>query len=104
MRIQQTIEDKLNQAFEPEFIQVEDESHMHSGPPDAQSHFKVTLVSKVFDEQMLIRRHRQVNKVLENELTRIHALALHTMTPDEWFAKAGKVAESPLCQGGGKNQ
>jgi BolA protein len=102
--MQQSIEDKLNQAFDPEYIQVEDESHMHSGPPDAQSHFKVTLVSKAFDDQMLIKRHRQVNKVLEGELTQIHALALHTMTPDDWFAKAGKVAESPLCQGGGKNQ
>lgn len=104
MRIQQTIEDKLSRVFEPEFIQVEDESHMHSGPSDAQSHFKVTLVSKAFDDQMLIKRHRQVNKVLEQELGRIHALALHTMTPDEWFEKSGKVADSPLCQGGGKNQ
>lgn len=77
---------------------------MHSGPADAQSHFKVTLVSKAFDDLMLIKRHRQVNKVLEQELGQIHALALHTMTPDEWFEKAGKVAESPLCQGGGKNQ
>jgi BolA protein len=31
----------------------------------------------------------------------IHALALHTMTMEEWFDK-GKVADSPECLGGGK--
>jgi BolA protein len=53
---------------------------------------------------MLIKRHRLVNKALEQELQAIHALALHTMTPNEWFARADKVADSPKCQGGGKNQ
>jgi len=53
---------------------------------------------------MLIKRHRLVNKALEQELQTIHALALHTMTPDEWLTRAGKVAESPQCRGGGKNQ
>ncbi|MCG8621267.1 MAG: BolA family transcriptional regulator, partial [Proteobacteria bacterium] len=52
----------------------------------------------------LVKRHRLVNKVLEQELQMIHALALHTLTNDEYFEKAGKVADSPLCQGGGKNQ
>nr|MDJ0881140.1 BolA family protein [Gammaproteobacteria bacterium] len=69
----------------------------------SESHFKVTLVSDEFKDLMLIKRHRLVNKVLENELKLIHALALHTLTNDEWFEKAGKVADSPLCQGGSKN-
>ena len=102
--MQSTIEDKLNRAFEPDFIKVENESHMHNVAPGSESHFKVTLVSKDFDGQMLIKRHRQVNQILAEELGRIHALALHTLTPDEWFEKAGKVADSPLCQGGAKNQ
>jgi BolA protein len=32
----------------------------------------------------------------------IHALALHTMTMEEWFKK-GKAADSPECLGGGKS-
>lgn len=100
----QTIEEKLKQAFQPEYLKVENESHMHNVAPGSESHFKVTVVSNAFKDQMLIKRHRQVNKVLENELKQVHALALHTMTSEEWFDKAGKVAESPLCQGGGKNQ
>jgi BolA protein len=44
-----------------------------------------------------------MNQILAEELAgKIHALALHTLTPDEYMAKAGKVAESPLCMGGSK--
>ncbi len=104
MNMQQQIEQKLEAALEPEFLQVENETHMHNVPPDAQSHWKVTVVSPRFEGLMLIKRHRLVNEALKDELKRIHALALHTLTPAEWFDKAGKVAESPPCEGGGKNQ
>jgi BolA protein len=100
--MQNTIEQKLNQTFSPVYLKVENETHMHNVPPDAQSHFKVTLVSDQFNGLMLIKRHRLVNKALEQELNSIHALALHTFTADEWFEKGGKVADSPPCEGGGK--
>lgn len=104
MTIQQIIEQKLAEAFSPDFLQVENESHMHNVAPGSESHFKVTIASNQFADLMLIKRHRLVNKVLENELQQIHALALHTLTPNEYFEKGGKVADSPLCEGGGKNQ
>lgn len=102
MTMQQTIEQKLESAFNPEFLSVENETHMHNVPPGSESHFKVTVVSDEFDDLMLIKRHRLVNKVLQDELKQIHALALHTLSKDEWFEKAGKVADSPPCEGGGK--
>lgn len=98
------IQQKLSQAFQPEFLKVENESHLHNVAPGSESHFKVTLVTDEFRDMMLIKRHRQVNKVLEAELKKIHALALHTMTNDEWFERGGKVAKSPQCEGGAKNQ
>ena len=104
MTIQNTIEEKLSSQFDAQFLQVENESHMHNVAPDSESHFKVTIVSDSFVDQMLIKRHRMVNKTLEVELKQIHALALHTMTPEEWEARSGVVADSPLCRGGGKNQ
>jgi BolA protein len=104
MSILKTIQEKLSGAFQPEFLNVENESHLHNVAPGSESHFKVTLVTDQFRDLMLIKRHRQVNKVLEHELTQIHALALHTMTNEEWFDRGAKVAESPLCEGGGKNQ
>ena len=104
MTMQQTIEEKLAQAFDAEFLAVENESHMHNVAPGSESHFKVTIVSPQFDELMLIKRHRLVNKALEQEIQQIHALALHTLTPSEWQARGGQVAASPKCRGGGKNQ
>lgn len=80
---------------------------MHNVPEGYESHFKVVIVSDEFNDKMLIARHRLVNKVLEEELNKnrdaggIHALALHTMTMEEWFEK-GNAPESPECLGGGK--
>lgn len=102
--IQNTIESRLNAAFEIEFLEVQNESQMHHVAPGSESHFRVTIVSHQFEGLMLIKRHRLVNKVLEQTLQQIHALALHTMTASEWAERGGKVTASPLCKGGGKNQ
>jgi len=104
MSMQTTIEQKLNDEFEVDYLQVENESHLHSVAPGAESHFKVTIVSNSFDELMLIKRHRKVNQILQQEMKQIHALALHTLTPQEWQARNGQVTASPACRGGGKNQ
>ena len=104
MSMQAIIEEKLSSEFDVDFLQVENESHMHNVAPGSESHFKVTIVSNSFDDQMLIKRHRMVNKTLEQEIRQIHALALHTLTPLEWSERGGSVADSPKCRGGGKNQ
>ena len=104
MNMQATIENKLASEFDTDYLQVENESYMHNVAPGSESHFKVTIVSDSFRDQMLIKRHRRVNQVLQAELQQIHALALHTLTPDEWSARQGRVAASPKCRGGGKNQ
>ena len=104
MSMQTIIEQKLAGEIAVDYLQFENESHMHNVAPGAESHFKVTIVSNVFDEQMLIKRHRMVNQILQQELQQIHALALHTLTPQEWEARGGLVANSPRCRGGGKNQ
>jgi BolA protein len=103
MTTQQTIENKLNEALEPTFLEVVNESHMHNVPAGSESHFKVTVVSEQFDGERLVARHRRVNAVLADELAgAVHALALHTLTPDEYFERAGKVPDSPACHGGSK--
>jgi len=106
--IQQRITQKLKDALSPEHLEVVNESHMHNVPEGSESHFKVVIVSDDFKDKMLIARHRLVNKILEDELNKdnpeggIHALALHTMTMEEWFKK-GNAPESPPCLGGGKS-
>lgn len=95
------IEQKLIESFSPMHVEVIDESHTHNVPDGSESHFKVTLVSEQFNGKMLIARHREVNSTLKEELENgIHALALHTMTPQEWFDKGGVAPASPPCLGG----
>jgi BolA protein len=102
MSIQQTITSKLEQALSPEHLEVINESHMHNVPEGSESHFKVVIVSDAFKDKMLLARHRMVNKALQAELEGgVHALALHTLTMEEWFEK-GKAPESPPCEGGSK--
>lgn len=104
MTMQQKITQQLENRFSPTHLEVENESHMHNVAPGSESHFKVTIVTEEFEGLMLIKRHRAVNEALKEVLTLIHALALHTMTPNEWFEKGGAVADSPECLGGGKGQ
>jgi len=102
MTMQSRITELLQAEFAPLHLEVVDESHMHNVPPGAESHFKVTLVSDRFAGQMLIKRHRAVNQALAGVMDDIHALALHTLTPEEWFAKGGQSPASPPCLGGSK--
>ena len=104
MQIQRQIEQKLRAQFAPLHLEVENESHMHNVPEGSESHFRVVLVAQQFEGRPLIQRHRAVNAILDQELKgQIHALALHTMTPEEWFAKGGEAPQSPPCLGGGKS-
>jgi BolA family transcriptional regulator, general stress-responsive regulator len=97
------IEETLRETFDPMHMEVVDESHMHSVPAGAESHFRILVVSESFTDQTLVARHRLLNRTLSAELAGgLHALALHTWTPEEWFAKGGRVPESPPCQGGSK--
>lgn len=94
------IESKL-QILQPEFLEVINESNNHNVPPGSESHFKVIVVSSVFQGKMLVARHRMVNDILAEELAHsIHALVLHTMTQEEWIKKSEKSPESPPCLGG----
>ena len=103
MTVQQTIEAKLSASFSPLHIEVVNESHMHGVPAGSESHFRITLVSESFAARRLLERHRAVNDALAEELRGpVHALALHTLTPEEWFERGGAVRESPPCLGGSK--
>ncbi len=103
MSIQSTIESKISEALQPDFLEVANESHMHNVPPGSESHFKVTVVTAEFDGKMLVARHRLLNQLLKDELQGpVHALSLHTLTPTEWQEKNGEIRKSPPCLGGSK--
>jgi BolA protein len=97
------IESKLNESLAPLHLELVDESHLHSVPEGAESHFRLTVVSREFGGKTLLQRHRTVNGLLAQEFAGgLHALALHTLTPEEWFARGGQIPDSPPCLGGSK--
>ena len=103
MTIQEDIERKIQVALQPVYLEVANESNMHNVPPGSESHFKVTVVSSEFNEKMLVARHRILNQLLKEELAGpVHALSLHTLTPDEWQDINSDIRKSPPCLGGSK--
>lgn len=103
MSVQSIIEEKLKTAFSPDYLLVENESHMHNVPAGSEMHFKIQMVANDFAGETLIKRHRAVNKVLEQELAgSIHALSIHAFSKAEWDKKNGQANDSPPCHGGGK--
>lgn len=103
MTTQSIIEEKITAALQPEHLEVANESHMHNVPPGSESHFKVTIVTSEFNGKMLVARHRILNQLLKEELAgSVHALSLHTLTPEEWQEKNGEIRKSPPCLGGSK--
>jgi len=100
--IQNQLESRLKTHFTPVFSEIVNESHMHNVPPGSESHFKITVVSDKFNGLRLVKRHQEVYGLFADLMSGpIHALALHTMTAEEWAAK-GNVPDSPDCLGGGR--
>lgn len=96
MTMQTRIESALA-VFQPVYLHVLDESHMHSR--GEQTHYKATVVSEQFAGLNAVKRHQKVYGLLGGLMGEFHALALHTYTPEEW-AKVGAAPASPTCAGG----
>ncbi len=103
MIVQQEIEQRLGNLLSPEFLEVANESHMHSVPPNSETHFRVVVVSGQFEGKRKVARHQQVYAALQEQLDGpVHALALHTYTPAEWQERQQSAPASPDCLGGSK--
>ena len=77
----------LEEAFAPESLDVDDDSHMHAGHEGAKGglgHFSVSIVSAKFNGMRVIARHRAVYDALGDMMqTDIHALAIDAISSDE---------------------
>lgn len=96
MSISTAIERKLTEALKPERLEVVNESHLHAGHHHVESghhatfdgsgetHFRIRVVSPVFQGMSRIERHRKVNELLAEELAAgVHALAIEPAAPGE---------------------
>ena len=103
MSVQTAIEQQLGDLLTPEYLEVVNESYMHSVPPNSETHFKVVVVSPQFEGMRKVARHQKVYGALQAQLDGpVHALALHTYSPDEWRERAANAPDSPDCLGGSK--
>lgn len=100
---QEFIERQLNESFQPEQLQVENESHGHAVPAGSESHFKLVIVSSRFIGLRPVQRQQAVYAVLAEALSSgVHALAMHTYTPEEWTL--AQVPASPACMGANRDK
>jgi BolA-like protein 1 len=101
--VTEAIRQKLSETFQPQVLEVINESHMHNVPKNSETHFKVVVVSQKFDNiKSPLQRHRLVNAALAEELSSdgpVHALSIVAKSPAQWQVDAS-VPASPNCQGG----
>lgn len=92
MTYAESIRKKLQEALTPATLKVVDESHRHAGHlqhdggagQEGETHFRVLVVSSAFMGQSRVARQRMVYNLLAEELSsRVHALSLTTLTPEE---------------------
>jgi BolA protein len=86
--VAEIIRGKLEAAFAPAHLVIEDESGKHRGHaghrPGVETHFNVVIVSAAFEGKPRVARHRMVTAALAEEIGNpVHALALRTLTPGE---------------------
>lgn len=84
------IEACLKEYFQPEYLDIIDDSASHAGHAAAGGggHFNVTIISAAFAGKTLIQRHRIVYKALHELMENdIHALSIRAYAPDEPFSK-----------------
>lgn len=83
-KMKNNIENKLKQKFSPFFLEVVNNSHLHSGhykPENKdlinQSHFAIKIGSDCFTGLSRIAIHRQINQLLEQEFKDgLHAIEI----------------------------
>lgn len=77
----------LEQALQPQLLEVEDDSARHAGHAgarDGRGHFNVTVVSSAFEGLGPLARHRAVYAAVGTLMeTDIHALSIVARTPAE---------------------
>lgn len=86
MTVRDTIIAKLQGRFEPEHLEVIDESSKHFGHAGwregGETHFRVRIATRHFAGTTRVAQHREVMETLDAELKdRVHALAIEVLPP-----------------------
>ena len=79
----------MMEHLQANYVHVKDDSDKHRGHRGVtqvgDTHFAVTIVSDLFENQPLVQRHRRVYELIKPLQDRgLHALQLITKTSQEW--------------------
>ncbi|MDQ6988301.1 MAG: BolA family protein [Mariprofundaceae bacterium] len=82
------LQQALESAFQPEALEIIDESYKHAGHAGVKEHggghFVVHITADIFAGKSLIARHRLVNDAARHLFgATIHALSIHAKTNKE---------------------
>ncbi len=89
MSMIKSLEKKLRETFNPDKLEVINESHLHAGHQpgfdgSGESHIRIRIVSNLFEGMPRIQRHREINSLLSDEIAAdLHAVAIEANSPAE---------------------
>jgi BolA protein len=88
----QAIVERLNDRFQPLFLEVHDNSAAHAGHEGAVNgggYFRVVIVADAFRGTSRVAAQRKVFAALDDLMTSdIHALEMRTFSPEQWNQRA----------------
>ncbi len=75
------IDEILKECFEPDLLEVSDESELHRGhngfQEGRQTHFKIVISARPFENMSRVSKERAIHKALgANIMRNIHALSV----------------------------
>ena len=79
--MKERIEKKLKENLRPKFLEVKNNSPLHSGhlgdDGSGETHFKVTIESEDLKKLNQIQAHRKINELVKDEFAKgLHALEI----------------------------
>ncbi|MEZ5871159.1 MAG: BolA family protein [Nitratireductor sp.] len=89
MAFSQSLTKKLQDAFNPERLEVINESHLHAGHQEkfdgsGETHLRIRIVAEAFRGMSRLQRHRSINALAETEIAAgLHALAIEAGAPGD---------------------
>ena len=102
MMLETLLRNTLMVSLDPTVLDLENESHGHNVPKNSETHFRLVIVSQMFDGLSRVKRHQLVYKAADEALKKgVHALAMQCFTESEWAEDPQRLS-SPPCKGGMK--
>lgn len=80
MSMEMKIKEKLEKIYQPKFLMVVNQSHLHKGhmgdDGSGESHFLIEIESDFFESLSRLDSQRSIHQTLDEEMKKIHALSL----------------------------